>query len=35
LKQEMFDPETKGCKLEDRRNVSFSSCRCRIAFLFN
>jgi hypothetical protein len=31
----MFDPETKGCKLEDRRNVSFSSYRCRIAFLFS
>ena len=34
LKQEMSDPETKGCKLEDRRNVSFSSGRCRIVFLF-
>lgn len=33
LKQGMFDPETKGCKLEDRINVSFSSRRCRIAFL--
>jgi hypothetical protein len=35
LKQEMFDPETKGCKLGDRRNVSFSSCRCKVAFLFS
>ena len=32
LEQEMFDHETKGCRLEDRRNVSFSSRRCRIAF---
>jgi hypothetical protein len=31
LKQEMFDPETKGCNLEDR-SVSFSSCTYRIAF---
>ena len=34
LKQEMFDPETKGCKLEDRRNVSFNACRYSIEFLF-
>jgi hypothetical protein len=30
----MFDPETKGCKLEDRRNVSFSACRYRVQFVF-
>jgi hypothetical protein len=30
----MSDPETKGSKLEDRRNVSFSSRRCRIAIYF-
>ena len=35
LKQDMCCPETKGCKLEDRRNVSFSSCRFRNAFLLS
>ena len=33
LKQEMFDCETKGCSLEVRRNVSFSSCSHSIEFL--
>jgi hypothetical protein len=31
----MFGPETKGRKLEDRLNISFSSHRCRITFLFS
>jgi hypothetical protein len=35
LKQEMLDPQTTGCKLEERRNVSFSSCRYSIEFYFS
>jgi hypothetical protein len=31
----MFDPETKGCKLEDRRNASFISHGSRTVFLFS
>ena len=34
MRQEMFDPETKGCNLVDRINVSFISCRYRVQFLF-
>jgi len=35
MKQEIFYSETKGCKLEGRRNHSFSSRRFRNAFLFS